>query len=222
MPAKNEDLHGNVPDKADAALLLIDVINDLEFEGGEELLEHALPIAENIAALKKRARDAGIPTIYVNDNFGKWQSDFNQVLEHCLEEDVRGKPVVQILKPEEDDYFVLKPKHSGFFSTTLDTLLDYLKAKTLILTGLTGDICVLFTANDAYMRDFNLLIPSDCVASKHEEDNNHALELMQRVLKADTRPSTEINLGELKQEAACEPKAESSPEPQTPQFARKD
>jgi nicotinamidase-related amidase len=222
MPAKNEDLHGNVPDVADVALLLIDVINDLEFEGGEKLLEHALPVAEKICALKKRARGAGIPAIYVNDNFGKWQSDFNQVLKHCLDDDVRGKPLAQILKPAEDDYFVLKPKHSGFFSTTLDTLLEYLKARTLILTGLTGDICVLFTANDAYMRDFNLMIPSDCVASINEEDNQHALELMQRVLKADTQPSTEINLDALKREAECEPEGEASPEPQTPQFAERD
>ncbi|HEV2915528.1 MAG TPA: isochorismatase family cysteine hydrolase [Pyrinomonadaceae bacterium] len=218
MPAKNEDLHGNVPDKADVALLLIDVINDLEFEGGEQLLEHALPMARKLAALKKRAGEAGIPAIYVNDNFGKWQSDFNKLLAHCLEEDVRGKPFVEQLKPEEDDYFVLKPKHSGFFSTTLDTLLEYLQAKTLILTGLAGNICVLFTANDAYMRDFHLIVPSDCVASNTPEDNNHALELMKTVLKADTRPSTELRMDELKQ-AADE---ETKPQPQSQQFARKD
>src|SRR4051812_16185869 len=145
MPAKNEDLHGNVPDKAEIVLLLIDVINDLEFEEGAQLLKHALPMAEKIAALKRRAKQAGIPAIYVNDNFGRWQSDFTKLLSHCLEEDVCGKPLVRLLKPDEDDYFVLKPKHSGFFSTTLDTLLEYLQARTLILTGLAGNICVLFT-----------------------------------------------------------------------------
>jgi len=210
MPAKNEDLHGNVPDKADVALLLIDVINDLEFDSGRELLKHALPMAEKIAALKKRARKAGIPVIYVNDNFGKWQSDFNKLLAHCLEEDVCGKPLVQILRPEEDEYFVLKPKHSGFYSTTLDILLDYLKAKTLILTGLAGNICVLFTANDAYMRDFHLYVPSDCVASNTIEENEHALELMKTVLKADIRPSTELDLKELKREADESPNRNSS------------
>ncbi|HEX8772263.1 MAG TPA: isochorismatase family cysteine hydrolase [Pyrinomonadaceae bacterium] len=217
MPAKNEDLHGNVPDKADVVLLLIDVINDLEFEGGDELLKHALPIAPRIAALKRRAKDEGVPTIYVNDNFGRWQSDFNKLLKHCLEEDVRGKPFVRQLKPDEDDYFVLKPKHSGFFSTTLDTLLDYLQAKTLILTGLAGNICVLFTANDAYMRDFHLVVPSDCVASNTEEENRHALELMKTVLKADTRESTEFDLDELRQAHG----EESKPQPQAQQFARK-
>lgn len=218
MPAKNEDLHGNVPDTAVVALLLIDVINDLEFEGGRELLQHALPMAERIAALKRRAKEAGIPAIYVNDNFGKWQSDFNKILTHCLEDDVRGQRLAEILRPKEDDYFVLKPKHSGFFSTTLDTLLEYLQAKTLILTGVTADICVLFTANDAYMRDFNLVIPPDCVASPNEEETEHALELMKRVLKADVRPSTELDLEELIHRATAEPETRNA-QSQAPQFA---
>jgi nicotinamidase-related amidase len=222
MPAKNEDLHGNVPDKAEVALLLIDVINDLEFDGGEELLKHALPMAEKIAELKRRARQAEIPIIYVNDNFGKWQSDFNKLLKHCLEDDVRGKPLAEILRPEEDDYFVLKPKHSGFFSTTLDTLLDYLKARTLILTGVAANICVLFTANDAYMRDFNLVIPSDCVASNTAEENEHALKLMEQVLKADTTPSTDLDLEELKRAGWHEPKVAAGTQTETPQFAKRD
>jgi nicotinamidase-related amidase len=221
MPAKNEDLHGNVPDKAEVALLLIDVINDLEFETGEQLLKYVMPMAERIAALKKRAKEAKVPVIYVNDNFGKWQSDFNKILTHCLEDDVRGKPLAERLRPDEDDYFVLKPKHSGFFSTTLDTLLEYLKANTLILTGVTADICVLFTANDAYMRDFNLVIPSDCVASNSPDENEHALDLMKRVLKADTRPSVELDLDELKQEASRNTE-ESQATSETPQFAKKD
>jgi nicotinamidase-related amidase len=219
MPAKNEDLHGNVPDKAEVALLLIDVINDLEFEDGEELLKFALPMAEKIAKLKKRASQAKVPVIYVNDNFGRWQSDFNKILEHCLEDDVRGKPLAELLRPDKDDYFVLKPKHSAFFSTTLDTLLDYLKAKTLILTGVAANICVLFTANDAYMRDFNLVIPSDCVASNTEEENNYALKLMEQVLKADTTPSDEIDFEELKRLASTEPE-ENLPQLETAQFAK--
>jgi nicotinamidase-related amidase len=221
-PARNEDLHGNVPDKSDVALLLIDVINDLEFESGEKLLEHALPMARKIAALKKRARKANVPIIYVNDNFGKWQSDFSKLLNHCLKDDVTGKPIAEILRPDEDDdYFVLKPKHSGFFSTTLDTLLDYLQARTLILTGIAGNICVLFTANDAYMRDFQLIIPEDCVASNTTEDNEHALEIMRRVLKADTRPADEIDFEFLLKALAGEGEP-ASEQPPTPQFARKE
>ena len=197
MPAKNKDLHGSVPDNSAVALLLIDVINDLEFAEGKFLLNHAIPMAKNIAALKKRAKQAGIPSIYVNDNFGRWQSDFQKLIEHCLTERVCGKPLAVILQPEEDDYFVLKPKHSGFYSTTLDLLLRYLGAETLFLTGVAGNICVLFTANDAYMRDYHLIIPADCVASQTVKENKSALELMRKVLKAETRPSTELDLQTL-------------------------
>jgi nicotinamidase-related amidase len=203
MPARNIDLHGMVPDKADVALVLLDVINDMEFEGGEELLRCALPMAERLAALKRRCKEAEIPVVYVNDNYGRWQSDFSRLIDHCLTEDCRGRPVAELLLPDEDDYFVLKPKHSGFFSTTLDVLLDYLQARTLILTGTAGNICVLFTANDAYMRDFFLVVPEDCVASSDPDDNHHALVQMKKVLKADITPSDELNLEALVRRAAC-------------------
>ncbi len=215
MPAKNEDLHGNVPDKAEVALLLIDVINDLEFEGGGELLRHALPMAERLAALKRRAKAAGVPVVYVNDNFGKWQSDFKKILAHCLEDDVRGRPLAELLRPDDDDdYFVLKPKHSGFFSTTLDILLDYLGVKTLVLTGLTGDICVLFTAHDAYMRDFNLVVPSDCVASNDPGENEYTLRKMADLMDADIRPSAELDFEKLKSARPRRPEPRPEPEPQ--------
>lgn len=198
MPARNPDLHGNVPENATVALLLIDVINDLEFEGAEQLVEQAVPMARRIAELKQRARAAGIPAIYVNDNFGRWQSDFRRVVEHCLEDGVRGEEVARLLTPEDDDYFVLKPKHSAFYATTLDTLLQYLGARTLILTGIAGNICILFSANDAYMRDFNLIVPSDCTVSNSEEENRHALEQMKSVLKADITPSAQLDLDEIR------------------------
>jgi nicotinamidase-related amidase len=197
MPAKNEDLHGNAPDKSEVALLLIDVINDLEFEEGDQLLKHALPMARQIAKLKARANERGIPVIYVNDNFGRWRSDLNAQVEHCLNDGVRGQPIVELLKPGKDDYFVLKPKHSGFYSTTLDTLLEYLGTKTVILTGMAANICVLFTANDAYVRDFHLVVPSDCVASNTEAENQYALEQMRKILKADTRRAEKLALDDL-------------------------
>jgi nicotinamidase-related amidase len=203
MPAKNNDLHGNVPDQAEVALLLIDVINDLEFPGSEPLIDQVMPIAQHIAALKRRARQAGIPVIYVNDNFGKWRSDFGKLITHCLEDGVRGRPLVQLLLPDEQDYFVLKPKHSGFFSTTLDTLLAYLQTKTLMLAGVAGNICVLFTAHDAYMRDFHLIIPSDCIASNTPAENHYALQHMRDVLQADIRPSSELDWNDLRRRAAA-------------------
>jgi len=198
MPARNPDLHGSAPDKSELALLLIDVINDLDFPEANQLLRQARPMARNILRLKQRAKKAGIPVVYVNDNFGRWRSDFRRQVLHCLRENSRGRDIVSLLRPDEDDYFVLKPKHSGFFSTTLETLLHYLGAKKLILTGIAGNFCVLFTANDAYMRDYHLIIPSDCTVSNTAKENRQALALMRKFLKADTRVSAKLRLGRAK------------------------
>jgi nicotinamidase-related amidase len=211
MPIKNEDLHGNAPDKSAVALLLIDVINDLEFPEGDQLLRFALPMARRITALKQRAVKEKIPVIYVNDNFGRWRSDFSAQVEHCLKDGVRGRPIVELLRPGEEDYFVLKPKHSGFFSTTLDTLMEYLGTKAVVLTGIAANICVLFTANDAYMRDLRLTVPSDCVASNTEEENRYALDQMRKILKADTRPSTELSFQGLQVRTGKQPPALGGP-----------
>ncbi len=198
MPTKSSDLHGNAPDQSHVVLLLIDLINDYDYLGGDKLLEQTRLMVEPILKLKQQARQAGVPVIYVNDNFGHWQSDFKKVLNHCLAKDALGCKITHQLQPEADDYFVLKPKHSGFFSTSLEILLNYLQAKLLVLTGIAGDSCVLFTANDAYMRDYELLIPQDCVASQDASENQRTLQLMQRILKADIRPAGEINFKHLK------------------------
>ena len=192
---KSPDLHGNAPDNSPAALLLIDVINDFEFdEGAEDLFRFALPAAKRIARLKARATEAGIPSIYVNDNFGKWRSDFRALVGHCIDDDTRGRPIAELLKPTDEDYFVLKPKQSGFYLTTLDLLLQHLGARTLILAGFSTDICVLFTASDAHLRDYHLLVPRDCVAAQSEFENDRVLNYMERVLEADIRNSDEIDL----------------------------
>jgi nicotinamidase-related amidase len=198
MPVRSQDLHGNVADASPAVLLLIDVVNDFEFEGGEQLLELALPVGQQIAEVKRRAVAAGLPVIYVNDNFGIWRSDLNKIVTHCLEDDVRGKPFVELVLPDKNDYFVLKPKHSGFYCTALELLLEHLGATKLILAGIAGNNCVLFTANDAYMRDFELFVPSDTTVSLTVEANDHALEQMANVLKSDIRPSSKLDLDKLK------------------------
>ena len=197
MPSKNRDLHGNTPDKAAAVLLLIDVINDLDFPEADDLLQHALPMGRNLRQLKARAASAGIPAIYVNDNFGRWRSDFRSIVEHCSRLEAKGRELVELLKPADVDYFVLKPKHSGFYSTALDILLTYLEVRTVIVTGIATNICVLFTANDAYMRDYHLHVPSDCVAANTKALTESALEQIAHVLKADTTRSADMQLEKI-------------------------
>ena len=196
------DRLGHAPDKSETALLLIDVINPIEFDGGENLLRHALPMARSLASLKRRAKAARVPAIYVNDNFGRWRSDFSRTVEYCLQPAARGKPVVEQLLPEDDDYFVLKPKHSAFFETPLEILLKYLGANSLILTGMAGDICLVFSANEAYMRDFRVIVPPDCTASEDAEHNHQVSMLMQRVLKAEIPQSSEIRFVGTRAETA--------------------
>src|SRR3954469_864491 len=171
------------------ALLLIDVINDLAFEGSEPLVAQAEPMARRLAALKRRAGAAGVPAIYINDNFGQWRSDFRRTVAHCTSRSSPGRRVSLRLKPTSRDYFVLKPKHSGFYDTTLDTLLDALRIRRVILTGIAGNICVLFTANDAYMRELKIFVPSDCIVSNTAEENDHALMQIGSVLKGNLTPS---------------------------------
>jgi isochorismate hydrolase len=128
MPGTSETLHGSAP-----GLLLVDVINPMDFPAADQLLRHALPASERLADLKRRAQEAGVPVVYANDNFGRWRSDLSAVVERCREPGCKGAPVVDRLHPGKDDYFVLKPKHSAFFSTTLDTLLRYLGTRMLVL-----------------------------------------------------------------------------------------
>ena len=199
MPSPESDLHGNVPDAAETCLVIIDMINAFTFDEAEKLFPAVVQAADCIARLKQRAAAAQVPTIYVNDNFGKWRHDFHKLVEHCMKTQCRGKPVAERVHPTEDDYFVLKPKHSGFFATPLELLLKFLGTRRLILTGVAGDNCVLYTAADAYMRDFAVCVPADCIVSLDSNSNQAALDHMKTTLKADISPSINIR---FKEEAA--------------------
>ena len=185
------------PDDARCVLLLVDVLNTLEFPGAESLLEPALAMAERLAALKSACVDAGIPAIYANDNFGRWRSNADRLIETFLEEDVRGSPLIRRLMPDGDDYRVLKPMHSAFYASPLRLLLERLGVKNLIITGLTTDRCVAFTATDAYMHDYQLFIPGDCCAAEQEDYHRESLAMLERVTKAEVKPSTALDLEAL-------------------------
>ena len=192
---RSNDLHGSAPDSARAALLIVDMLNPFDFEGADELLGPAHAASERLAELRARAREARMPVVYANDNFGRWRSDQRALLERVL--DSPGAEIAKALAPGDDDYFVVKPKHSGFYSTTLELLLGHLGTRRLIVTGVQTHICVLFTANDAYMRDLEILVPEDCVASEEERDREAALALMRSALEADTRASTGLDCAAL-------------------------
>lgn len=192
MRKRSPSLHGNAPDRASVAVLVIDVINDFGFPSGEQLERRARPMARPLAALLQRARRAAVPVIYVNDNFGRWRSNFPSLVEHCAAS--RGAFLTSLLRPEPDDYFVLKLKHSGFYASPLDLLLQSLGVETVILTGVTAESCVFFTACDAYLRDLRIVVASDCVASADPRRKRAALEHLRTVLGTSIRVSTRVAL----------------------------
>lgn len=180
-------LHGNAPDKSGVVLLLVDVINALAFPGAELFLPEAERTARRLATLKARCVQRGIPAVYVNDNFGRWRSNFGAITENAMAS--HAQRVVRHVLPGPEDYFVLKPKNSGFYETTLHLLLQHIGARQLILTGFMADNCISFTADDAYLRGYELWIPSDCTASMRKESTKAALLHAGRVLGADVRGS---------------------------------
>lgn len=172
-------------------LLIIDVINDLSFEGADKLLPWAMRLAPRLAAFKAKATRHGMPVIYVNDNFGHWRSNFREVYAHCTRRGAKGRQVSRRLRPARSDYFILKPRHSGFFATSLILFLEDMKAKRLILAGMATNLCVLFTAHDAHMHRFPIVVLSDCCAAESDFDHNTALEQLKRYCGATVCRATE-------------------------------
>ncbi|HZG73206.1 MAG TPA: isochorismatase family cysteine hydrolase [Chondromyces sp.] len=171
------------------ALLIIDVINSFQFDQGKILAEKTKEICPQILKMKEFCKENDFPIIYINDHYYLWKADIDKIINHCMND--ISAPIIQQLKPKEDDYFLIKPKHSAFYGTALNTLLHQLDVDSLIITGIAGNICVLFTANDAYMREYDLYIPEDGMTSVREQDDAYTLEMMKNVLNADTRPIDE-------------------------------
>jgi len=177
--------------KQRVALLIIDMINDFDFGGGRALHDRALATVEPILALRRAIELAGHPVIYVNDNFGEWHSERWRLVDRALE---RHSRVSEQLRPADDDYFIIKPQFSGFYATNLPVLLPKLGVDRLVLTGMAADICVLFTAADAHMRDYELWIPEDAVAARTPERRRWALEIMKQSMGAEVRPTNRLSL----------------------------
>ena len=184
----------NHPAPGATALVIIDMINDLCFSGAEAMRPAARKAAGTIAKLRDACDARGVPVVYVNDNYGQWHSERSRLVEHALRSESDGKELIERLKPRDEDFFVIKPQFSGFYATNLPVLLPRLEASRLILTGVAADICVLFTAADAHMREYELWVPEDTVASSDPQRTQWALEIMKNAMKAEIRPTTELGL----------------------------
>ncbi len=178
----------------DTVLVILDMISCWRFPDAAALKRQAARAAPAIATLKRRCAAAGVPVIYANDNSGQWRSDFKFIVDESLDSQGLGAEITHQLQPAPDDYFVLKPKHSAFFATPLEILLDHLSAKRLIIAGVAGDQCVINTAADARMRDFDVVVPSDCIASLTPARNRRAIDYLEGVLSLKTTPGQLLRL----------------------------
>jgi nicotinamidase-related amidase len=193
--AQDEDaarIEGRAP--GGVGLLIIDMINALDFPGADGVRPKAERVADVVLALREEADRLKVPVIYVNDNYGQWHSEKSRIVEICAAEDSPGRAMVRKIAPRDDDYFVIKPQFSGFYATNLPVLLPKLGVSRLVLTGIAADICVLFTAADAHMRAYDLWVPRDAVASEADERTHWALEIMQGSMQAQTEPTRTLAL----------------------------
>ncbi|MFN2500805.1 MAG: isochorismatase family cysteine hydrolase [Pyrinomonadaceae bacterium] len=186
-----DKLKGNT-DQDKHALLLVDLVTDFEFADGDRLYENTLAVVDSLAGLKTKAKDARVPVVYVNDNCGNWQEDFEHQVKRIHDTSKKGRQIIEKLKPDRDDYYVLKPQRSGFYETPLSFLLASLTVTKVIVAGITTDICVLFTAHDAYMRGFDVVVPTDGCAAVTVQYHREALSFLHRVAEAKLRSSDEI------------------------------
>ena len=183
------------------ALLVVDMISSWDFPGADKLAKVALAIAPKIGALKQRCVRAGVPVVFVNDNRGRWRSEFRGLVRLSMEESEVGAAIAERLQPGDDDYSVLKPKHSAFYATPLDLLLRHLRVQRLLVTGVASDQCIVMSATEARMRDYDVVVPSDCVGAQTAPRNAHALRHLQEAHGIATTPSPHVRLPAARRKA---------------------
>jgi len=176
------------------ALLVIDMISTWDFEGAEKIVAAAGAIAPHIGALKRRCVRAGVPAVYVNDNRGRWRSEFSELVRISIEESRTGAAIAEHLQPGDGDYSVLKPKHSAFYATPLDLLLRHLRVNRLLITGVASDQCIVMSAAEAKMRDYEVVVPRDCIADQTPSRTARALRHLAEAHGIETTASARVRL----------------------------
>ena len=171
------------------ALLIVDVMNHFDFQGGAALAKQAAGLAHRVRELRDRFDAECRPVIYCNDNWTEWHGDFADLIAACRGQGGMSALLAERLSPQPGHYYILKPRHSAFMATALSRLLDQLRVDRLVITGIAADSCVLATAMDAHMRDYPLWVPRDGTAARTRALKSAAIHLLRHTCGADTRPS---------------------------------
>jgi nicotinamidase-related amidase len=181
------------PARGDAsALLVIDMLNTYEHEDAETLAASVADVVSEIAGILERARSEDTLVIYVNDNYGDWNTSAHELAERAL--NGRHPELVEPVLPVDEAAFVIKARHSVFYATPLEYLLETHGVGRIVLTGQVTEQCILYSALDAYVRHFGVAVPRDAVAHIHEHLGRAALEMMERNMRAEITTASECRL----------------------------
>jgi nicotinamidase-related amidase len=178
--------------KAPSALVVVDMINPYDFPDAGAVARHAPEAVANIARLLERSRSEGVPVIYVNDNYGDWNSSSEELLAEAMQG--AHPELVEPLAPRTGEAFVIKARHSIFYSTPLEYLLATQGIGRVVLTGQVTEQCILYSALDAYVRNFRLAVVRDAVAHIDDELAEAALRMMERNMRADIERTASADL----------------------------
>ncbi|PEL06148.1 cysteine hydrolase family protein [Bacillus sp. AFS017336] len=180
----------NQKNKQLPALLIVDLINSFTFKHGSILLEKSLHMIPKINYLRELFKNKKLPIVYVNDYYKIENPTPEKLIKYCI--NPLSYDLISHIKPSDEDYFIFKPNYSGFYLTKLEDLLNELKVTHLVIVGVAGNRCVLFTANDAFMRNYNLIIPQDAISSVTDYDESVTIYMMKDILNATIILSQEI------------------------------
>jgi len=168
------------------------MLNSYEHEDAEVLMRSVREVLPTIASLIERAKDEDVRTIYVNDNYGAWNQGRAELIEQVTAGP--GRDLIEPIVPAEDTDFVTKARHSAFYETPLEYLLRQGRIERVVLTGQVTEQCILYSALDAYIRHFEVVVPSDAVAAIRPELHEAALSMMELNMGAEVAPSADIRL----------------------------
>jgi len=177
-----------------SAVIVVDMLNAYEHDDADRLTRSAERAIEPIAGLVERATDSGAELIYVNDNYGDWNSSAEELAQRAL--DGRRPDLVEPILPPDGADFVIKARHTIFYMTPLEYLLSQKEIGHLVLAGQVTEQCILYSALDAYVRHLDVSIPTDAVAHIHDDLADAALKMMERNMRAELVSAGDCQLEE--------------------------
>ncbi|WP_312582066.1 cysteine hydrolase family protein [Atlantibacter hermannii] len=185
-------------DPATTALVMIDMQRDfVEPHGFGEALGNDVSLLrraiEPCTRLLEAARQAGLLIVHTREGHradlsncpaakltrgGKTFIGQQGSMGRILIQGEPGHDIIPELYPLLGEPIIDKPGKGAFYATDLHLILQARAIKSLIICGVTTEVCVQTTAREANDRGYEVLIPEDCCASYFPEFHRAALEMI--------------------------------------------